>query len=317
MPADADDLAGVQTGLADRVAHLHDEIVAAGDLQPGAQDVAHIDDLHHLRLDRVGALGHHLGLELDPFGADRHGRALTPLADVHGGGVDHPAPVQPHQRLVSVQLLDRAGQGVVLSDEACDEAVLGALVEVGRRGQLLDAPVVEDRDAVRHGQGLALVMGHIDDGDSKFLVQMLDFELHMLAKLLVQGAKRLVHQHQFGVEDQGAGQGDPLLLPAGQLRRTPVRELAHLHHVQRAGDARLAFVLAHPADLQRKGQVLSDGHVRKQRIVLEHHADPALVRRHLVDWTPAKTDLSVRRGFEARQHHQAGRLAGTGRPQHR
>ena len=105
--------------------------------------------------------------------------------------------------------------------------------------------------------------------------------------------------------------------PTGQLRRTPVRELAHLDHVQRAGDARLAFVLAHPADLQRKGQVLSDGHVRKQRIVLEHHADPALVRRHLVDRTPAKTDLSVRRSLEARQHHQAGRLAGTGRPQHR
>ena len=79
---------------------------------------------------------------------------------------------------------------------------------------MLDAAIVEHGDAVRHGQRLALIMGDIDHRDAEAFVQALDFELHMLAQLLVQGAKRFVHQDQLGIEHQRAGQRDALLLAA-------------------------------------------------------------------------------------------------------
>ena len=160
-------------------------------------------------------------------------------------------------------------------------------------------------------------MGHIDTGDSKPFMQVLDLELHVFAQLLVQGAQGFVHQHQLGVEDQGAGQRNPLLLAARQLRGAAVDELAHLHHVQCAGDTGFAVGLGHSPDFQREGQVLAHGHVRKQRIVLEHHADAALVRGHLVDRPPGQPDFPMSRGFEPRKHHQAGRLARTRWPEHR
>jgi len=57
-------------------------------------------------------------------------------------------------------------------------------------------------------------MGHVDNGDAKLFVDMLDLVLHMLAQLLVERAEGFVHQHQFRLEHQRAGQRDALLLSA-------------------------------------------------------------------------------------------------------
>ncbi|MPL94881.1 hypothetical protein SDC9_41040 [bioreactor metagenome] len=316
MPADLQLLARVQAGLAERVARLHHEVVDPGDPHPGAEDVAHVDHLEHLGVDHVRARRHHLGLELDALGADRDQCVLADMADVDGRRADQLAGLQPNRAGFLIEALDGAGQLVVLADELGDEAVLRPLVKLVRRGKLLDPAVVEHRDAVRHGQCLALIVGDIDHGDAKPFVQRLDLELHVLAQLLVEGAERFVHQHQLGVEDQGPGERDALLLAARHLCGATVGELAHLHHVEGARHFRLALGFGHAPHLERKGQVLGHRHMREKRVVLEHHADPALVRRKMVDVRPAEAYFAVRGGFESRQHHQAGCLARAGRAEH-
>ena len=47
----------------------------------------------------------------------------------------------------------------------------------------------------------------------------LDFDLHLLAQLLVERAERLVHQQQARRRNQGARHRDALLLAAGELAR--------------------------------------------------------------------------------------------------
>ena len=162
----------------------------------------------------MGVFGHHLGFEFDPFGADGHGGGLAHLAHIHRGGVDHVAIGQPHRRLVALKRGDGAAKRVIFANEARDKAVIGAFIQGRWRGQLLDAAIVEDGDAVRHGQRLALIVGHINHGDAKTFVQGLDFKLHMFTQLLVQSPQRFIHQHQFRIEDQCARQGDALLLAA-------------------------------------------------------------------------------------------------------
>ena len=76
----------------------------------------------------------------------------------------------------------------------------------------------------------------------------------------------------------------------------------------------LAFALF--AHFQRESKVFIDGHVRKQRIILKHHAYTAMVRGDIVDRGFVEINLAVSGGFEPRQHHQAGGFAGTGRAQH-
>ena len=129
-------------------------------------------------------------------------------------------------------------------------------------------------------------------------------------RFLSRAPQRLIHQHQVGIEDQCSRHGDPLGLAAGQLGRAAVTELAELDHFQRTIDAAFALGLVHLAHLQREREVFRHRHVRKQRIILEHHADAALVGRDAVDRLVLEEYFPVGCGLESREHHEAGGLAG-------
>ena len=51
------------------------------------------------------------------------------------------------------------------------------------------------------------------------------------------------------------------------------------------------------------------GHVRIERVVLEHHGDVAVLRRHVVDDVAADQDLAAGDVLEAGDHAQRRRLA--------
>jgi hypothetical protein len=50
------------------------------------------------------------------------------------------------------------------TDEAGDEFVGRIVVEIERAADLFDPPIAHDDDAVGHGHGLDLIVGHVDDG---------------------------------------------------------------------------------------------------------------------------------------------------------
>ena len=60
---------------------------------------------------------------------------------------------------------------------------------------------------------------------------------------------------------------------------------------------------------KRKGHVVGDRHMRVERVILEHHGDVALFRRHIVHHALADPDLARRDFLEARDHAQQGGLA--------
>ena len=68
-----------------------------------------------------------------------------------------------------------------------------------------------------------------------------------------------------------------------------------------------------PLQLQREGHVVGDGHVRVERVVLEHHGDVALLRRQVVDHPLADADLARGDVLEPGDHAQQRRLAAAGR----
>ena len=65
---------------------------------------------------------------------------------------------------------------------------------------------------------------------------------------------------------------------------------------------------------QAERHVLVHGHVRVERVVLEHHGHVAVLRRHIVDHLAVDHDLAVGDVLEAGDHAQGGRLAAAGRP---
>ena len=129
------------------------------------------------------------------------------------------------------------------------------------------------------------------------------------AQLGVEVRQRLVQQEHGRVDDQGAGQRHPLLLPARQLPRQPLLQRVEPHQAQRFPHPRVALGAADPAHLQPERDVGGHVHVREQRVGLEHHAGVARVRRLARHVLAADQHAPGGRRHEARDHAERGGLA--------
>src|SRR3990172_3668049 len=94
---------------------------------------------------------------------------------------------------------------------------LGILVDGGRLAHPLDPASVHHGDRVGHGHRFFLIVGDVDEGDSNLLLDALQLDLHLFAKLQVEGAQRLVEQKHPRVVDEGPCPGDPFLLATRKL----------------------------------------------------------------------------------------------------
>ena len=160
-------------------------------------------------------------------------------------------------------------------------------------------------------------MGDVDDGHSQLPLNAPHLVLHLLAQATVQGPQGFVHQHQGRLEHQRPGDGHPLLLAAGKLAGAPAVEALEADQFQRGADPFPDLARFHSPHFQGEGKVLSDGHVGEEGVVLEDHADIAFARGEIVDGAPADADGARGGCLKARQHHQAGGLAGAGGTQQR
>ncbi len=155
------------------------------------------------------------------------------MAAVRGHNVDVFRPDDYVNRLVFVEAFVYAGKGaaeeldqavvqhhtvqdVTLTDEISDKRVFRFVVNILGPANLLDAAFVHDHNGVGHGQGFLLVVGHVYKSNPHGLLNAFEFVLHVFPQSQIQRTQGLVQKQHLGSVDQGAGNGDPLLLPAGQ-----------------------------------------------------------------------------------------------------
>src|SRR6267378_3063476 len=110
-----------------------------------------------------------------------------------------------------------AAEQVGVTDEIRDEARAWPVVNIGRCADLLDLAGIHHRDPIGHGKRLFLVVGDEHHGQAEFALQLLQFELHRLAQLLVERAERFVAKQHARFDNDGAGERDTLLLATGEL----------------------------------------------------------------------------------------------------
>ena len=126
-------------------------------------------------------------------------------------------------------------------------------------------------------------MGDEDGGDAEFLLDGPDLVAQADPDLGVERREWFVQKKHPRFDGQRPGQGHPLLLPSRHL----VREVAFLagqadevEHLLGPATNLLGGLLANP---QTERDVVESRHIRKQAVVLEHHAHVAAVGRHRVD----------------------------------
>jgi hypothetical protein len=289
-------------------------LVARREVHEHVQDRADVHDAldhprHAVRARRVRGLQLHalgtdaeLDLALSVFLALTGDQVEVAVLDL-GTAVDPPVPRGVHQ--------------VRDAEEVRDVGRRRLLVDLLRGAHLLDPTVRHHGDPIRHRQGLFLIVRHVDERDADLLLDRLQLDLEGLAELRVEGAERLVEQQDRRVQDQGASEGDPLLLTAGELVRTPLLEAGQAHQLEGVTHALDLILFRDVVVLQAERDVLLDREMREERVVLEDGVDVPLVRRCGGHVPAVEQDLALGRPLEARDHPQGGRLAATRRPEQR
>jgi hypothetical protein len=91
---------------------------------------------------------------------------------------------------------------------------------------------------------------------------------------------------------QSSRQGHTLLLAAAQFGRPTRLESFELDHGEHFRDSRPDLGSRTPFERECEADVLRDAHVRKQRIVLKHHADAPLLWSGVSDRPSLENDLA-------------------------
>ena len=155
-------------------------------------------------------------------------------------------------------------------------------------------------------------MGNEDEGDADLLLNVLELLLHLLAQLQVERAERLVEQQHARLVDERAGDGDALLLTAGELGHVAVGVVLKAYQTQHTHDLLRDNILRLLLDGQAEGDVVVDVHVREERVFLEYGVDLALVGRDVHDVLAVKEDLALGGLQEAAEDAQQRRFAAAG-----
>ena len=108
-------------------------------------------------------------------------------------------------------------------------------------------------------------------------------DLHLLAELEIERAERLVKQQDGRSLGERAGERHALGLPTRQLPREAVAILGQAHQLEVFGHAPADLAIRQALHAEAERDVVGDGHMREERVVLEDGVHIAPVRRQVVD----------------------------------
>ena len=174
---------------------------------------------------------------------------------------------------------ERVPEPVDRPDERHDELIRWRVVQLPRRGGLLDPAAVEDDDTVGDLHRLLLIVCDDHCRRTRLVVQPPQPLAQLLADARVECTERLVEKEHIRVDGERAGEAHPLPLAAGELRRIPLRQTGQLHELEQLGDAGADLAARAPPDRQAEGDVVPNSHVLEGRVVLEDETDAARLGR--------------------------------------
>ena len=187
------------------------------------------------------------------------------------------------------------------------------LVHFLRSSDLLEQTVVQNRNAVTHGQSFGLVVGHVHGGDAQLTLQRSNLGTGLDTQLGVQVGQRLIHEEDLRLTDNCTAHCHTLTLTTGKCLRLTIQVGLQVEDACCFLNALSNLSLGGACDLQCEAHVLANGHVRVQSVVLEDHCDVAVLRLYVGDVLIANEDTAGVHVFKTCEHSQGRGLATTGR----
>ena len=197
--------------------------------------------------------------------------------------------------------------------------LFGRLAPLVGRG--VDHHAVDYVDVALRASGELGVVSHEHDGGAH-LIDLLEQVHHLARHEGIEVAGGLVGEDQRRVAGNGAGDGDALLLAAGELRGHVLHAGGEPDQLQGLGDALVALRRLHAPIAQRDIDIVVDVEVGYEVEALEDEADLLVAHARARIVREAGHVLAVElvsagvEGLEEAGDVEEGRLAGAGRPAH-
>ena len=137
-------------------------------------------------------------------------------------------------------------------------------------------------------------------------------EARRWASRLESGSSR---RKTVGSRTRASGQRHPLPLPAGELARLAVEICVDTEDARRPVHAPRLLGFGQSGRLERKGDVVVDGHVGVEGVALEDHRDLAGARRQIGHHPPPDEDVALVGGSSPPIMRSKRRLAAPGGPE--
>ena len=152
------------------------------------------------------------------------------------GGEDLLATAEPHLRQAVAGAPRRPVQQV-RAGERSDERVARAGDELRGARELAHLPFDDHPDLVRERGGVLVVVGDEQRGEAEPAEQLAQLASHLRLRVRVECGERLVEQQHRRVSRERAGEGDALLLAAGELARIRAGEVRDVKALEQLVDA--------------------------------------------------------------------------------
>ncbi len=152
-----------------------------------------------------------------------------------------------------------------------------------RLAHVVDDMAVAEGDPAAGPERDFRLVGHDDDGDPR-PVEVGEHLHDLVGRAAVEGARRLVRKQELRIVDERAGDGDALLLAAGQLPGRVIHAIAEadllqalLRHLDAVGGPRMGVE-------QRQHHLVECRRARQQIELLEYEADGSVAQvRQFID----------------------------------
>src|SRR6185437_11049337 len=171
----------------------------------------------------------------------------------------------------------------------------------------------EHDDAVGEEDGFLDVVGNEEDGlrgDGFFLPELEQFAAEVFGGEYVERGKGFVHEEDFRLNDEGAGEADALTHTAGKFLGIGGFKTVEADGIENFEAALAALLGRHTAGFQRRLDVFQNGEPGKESKALEDDGDVDLDLRN---WLAMPKNLATRRLRKPRQHAQEGGFPRAGR----
>ncbi len=163
--------------------------------------------------------------------------------------------------------------------------------------------------------GQIAVMGDQNQSGADICIEMKQLVNNLLAGLVIQVTGRLIREQDFGLAGEGTGDGDALLLTAGQLGRVMIQACAKAYLLQPVACLNIGILA--PLNLQGQAHIVQCIQLGQQVERLENKADllqpqlgaSSVIQR--IQRLAVKQNPPFRGGVQSRQQTQQGRFTGT------